>query len=50
MPPKRAVIGRNTVDAKRIRVERAVETSEQREMRLESNRLRDQHPNNVKCD
>lgn len=42
MPPKRAVIGRNTADVKRKRAERAAETPEQREVRLESNRLRDQ--------
>jgi len=41
MPPKRAVIGRNTADAKRKRAQRAVETPEQREVRLESNRLRE---------
>lgn len=42
MPPKRAVIGRNTADAKRKRAERAAETPEQREVQLESNRQRDQ--------
>jgi len=41
MPPKRAVIGRNTAYAKRKRAQRAVETPEQREVRLELNRLRE---------
>jgi len=41
MPPKRAVIERNTADAKRKRAQRAAKTPEQREVRLESNRLRE---------
>jgi len=40
MPPKRAVIGRNTADAKRKRAQRAVETPEQHEARLEQVRIK----------
>lgn len=42
MPPKRSALGRNTAYAQRMRVTRASETPEQHEVRLESNRLRDQ--------
>lgn len=43
MSTKGDVIRRNTADAKRKTVERAVETFKQREVCLESNRMRDKH-------